>query len=201
MQLKVESKALHPLIGISMMKSFKGKDENVLNLEFTYEAPPKEGKPILKTLLKVFITLLILGLIGIGGYFLFPYLKKTALSQYIPSVPATIQKKIVEVSTTPAPTIDISESTIIILNGSEINGEAKRIGDILTEKGFTVQEIGNADNKEYAVTEIRTKKDVPNEVVNRLEESLKESYSEINREELTATEEADIIIILGSNTI
>lgn len=50
--------------------------------------------------------------------------------------------------------LDRADLSIIVQNGSGVAGAAKTMGDKLTGLGYKVSSVGNADNSDYAQTEI-----------------------------------------------
>lgn len=84
-------------------------------------------------------------------------------------------------SPSPTPTPDLSSldrSTLAVqvLNGSGVAGSAGKMKDLLEEKGYTVENTGNADNYDYETTEILVKPESKAYLV-LLEGDLQESYS------------------------
>lgn len=105
---------------------------------------------------------------------------------------------------TPTPTVAVSLTDYIIevLNGSGTSGAAGRAQDELTEAGFTVDSVGNADNSDYEETVIRAKNSVPEDYIEDLTAALRrEGYAVADEpEELPATEDVDVIVIIGSGS-
>lgn len=112
--------------------------------------------------------------------------------------------------TTPTPTVKVATDTtdktsgldrknltIEILNGSGTPGVAKKASDILTGLGYKVVSTGNADNYDYATTEvsaIATKKSY----LTLLSKDLSGSYTvEVNNTPLTASSSANARVIIG----
>jgi hypothetical protein len=86
-------------------------------------------------------------------------------------------------TTTPEPTptpdlskLDRSSLSIQVLNGSGTPGEAGKMKTLLEEKGYTVDNTGNAETYDYESTEIFVKAE-NEEYLALLEDDLKESYS------------------------
>lgn len=103
---------------------------------------------------------------------------------------------------TPTPTPDVSvldkkTLTIQVLNGSGISGEAGKMKTLLEEKGYTVEDTGNAPAYDYETTEIQVKED-KQEFLSLLTQDLKESYS-LSSTAATLEEDVpyDVRIIVG----
>lgn len=105
-------------------------------------------------------------------------------------------------SLTPTPVaIDISQYRIVVLNGSGIRGEAAQAQGVLETAGFRVSSTGNADSLDYQKTVIQAKKDVPEEYLNKLKKYLEQSYVVSDTIEFSETKEAEVIIIIGRETV
>lgn len=53
--------------------------------------------------------------------------------------------------------IDRATITVAVQNGSGVTGAAKKAGDELTDLGYTLGAVGNADTSDYAQSEIHVK--------------------------------------------
>jgi hypothetical protein len=94
--------------------------------------------------------------------------------------------------------IDKSQAKIRVLNGTGKAGTASSVKDLLEGKGYKVAEIGNADNFDFEQTIVRFKESFKNfqEV---LFSDLSDKYSvKVSSDDLTATDSADIEVIIGS---
>lgn len=112
------------------------------------------------------------------------------------SIPLSTFTEKPQISPTPTPkTIEISKYKIEILNGSGIQGKAAETKALLEQKGFTVISIGNSEP--FKKTVIQTKKNVTKEFLEKLKNSLQKSYITSLTAELSETEKADIIVIIG----
>jgi hypothetical protein len=107
-------------------------------------------------------------------------------------------------TTTPSPTptpdvskLDRSALSIQVLNGSGTPGLAGKVKALLEEKGYTVDNTGNADNYDYTSTQILVKAE-HEAYIPLLEEDLKEDYS-LGTSEATLDEDVtyDVRIIVG----
>jgi hypothetical protein len=102
---------------------------------------------------------------------------------------------------TPTPQkVDLSKYTISVLNGSGVTGAASELRSSLTDAGFIVGTTGNADNSDYTTTEISAKEDVESSYLQQLQEELEEEFVVENGDELDEDDEADVRIIIGTET-
>jgi len=98
----------------------------------------------------------------------------------------------------PAGAIDRSDAKVRVLNGSGVAGAASSLKDFLEGKGWTVDELGNADSYDFTNTVIRLKASFAN-FQDTLFEDLSSDYSvEVSDDSLEATDSADIEVTLGS---
>ena len=98
----------------------------------------------------------------------------------------------------PAGQVNRSEAKVRVLNGSGVTGAAAALKDFLEGKGWTVDEIGNADSDDFTNTVISLKAGFAN-FQDTLFEDLSSDYSvEVSDDNLEATDSADIEVILGT---
>ncbi len=75
-----------------------------------------------------------------------------------PTLPPVTPTKTAGNTTKDAATgIDRATITVAVQNGSGVTGAAKKAGDELTELGYTLGTVGNADTSDYAQSEIHVK--------------------------------------------
>lgn len=167
--------------------------------EGTRDQPPKKSRNFVMMII-IFILFFSLG----GGLvYLFQFYDiKITKKQNISSVAPTPQqeKESEKSKATPTPqTINRLEYKMRVLNGSGIKGEAARIKDILTEEGFDIISVGNAQKSDYTDTVIQAKKEVKNTFLEELIATLQKS-NRIATPESSLEKEAqeDILIIVGS---
>ncbi|MBI4004901.1 LytR C-terminal domain-containing protein, partial [Candidatus Roizmanbacteria bacterium] len=101
---------------------------------------------------------------------------------------------------TPTPTISVNkkELKIKVLNGSGMRGKATEVKDLLTEKGYGEILTGNADNFDYATTEIQVKKEKKH-IANAIKTDLKEQVESPKVTDLDDDAASDAVIIFGSD--
>lgn len=211
--LKVEILDISPILSLSSKEELSGKDKDVLNITLmtmlrnNHAAILTANKKSSHSKTYIIAILTIVSFLGIiGGLFAYRnmFLKKTESPKASP-VPTKLPSPTASVSTTPSQTqstpsaeIDLSLYTVSVLNGSGIEGEATRFSDILKENGYNVVNIGNADSATYEKTEVRHKKDVPNDVILGLDKIINSLYDFSISANLETDSESDIIIIIGS---
>lgn len=170
----------------------------------TYIVEKKVQKSVIGYFILIAVISFVVGLASMAGANFFmqnsniakglPFLatKPTAA----PKVKPTIQP-----SATPEP-IDLAEYSIKILNGSGITGAATKLKQNLNNNGFNVISIGNADNNEYTDTIINSGKKVKAGYITKLEEELGKLYPVSTKTSTSsaASDDADLVIILGSKT-
>lgn len=95
--------------------------------------------------------------------------------------------------------VDVSKFEVSILNGSGISGEAGKAKNLLESAGFIVASTGNAATYDYTKTIIKTKSEVGDSVIKKLEDSLFEVYEIGEKQVLPSSATADIQITIGSS--
>lgn len=161
---------------------------------------------------KLFLIIVIL-IIGVVVFRLFIY-KKPAEKNQAKQNSTSASTDITEPTEAPTPTetetdaekeksatssskLKLNKYKIWILNGSGKAGEAKKLADLLADKGFNIIKTGNADNYDYENTFIKAKEKIEQEFTDKIKEELKDEYKIAKDENLEATESADVIIIIG----
>ena len=97
-----------------------------------------------------------------------------------------------------ASNLNKAEPKIRVLNGSGTHGMASSFKDFLEKLGYKVASIGNADNYDYANTQLRFKEDFK-KFKDILVSDLSNKYSvKVGSSDLSSTDSADIEIIVGS---
>ena len=106
-------------------------------------------------------------------------------------------------SPTPTPTPDVSQLdrstlSVQVLNGSGVVGAAGKMKDVLEEKGYTVENTGNAETYDYETTQIFVKRE-SEAFLALLTEDLQESYA-LGTSEATLEKDVpyDVRIIVGN---
>ncbi len=101
-------------------------------------------------------------------------------------------------SPTPTPSVQRSDLKIKILNGSGTAGKAGDVKTILKDKGYGEILTGNADSFDYATTELELKKTVQ-DAASLLKTDLSAYVSNMKISDLSATDAADVVIIVGKD--
>ncbi len=110
-------------------------------------------------------------------------------------------------SATPKPTttssvdkatgLDRAKLSIHILNGSGTAGASKKASDFLEGLGYNIVQIGNADNFDYANTQVQVKSGKSN-YLSLLKKDLSANYTlGSSSSDLGASESADAVVIIG----
>lgn len=102
----------------------------------------------------------------------------------------------------PTPTeeaVDLKEYKIMVINGTEVAGEASKLKTSLNDAGYNVTAIGNADKTTYTKTIIQAKSDVKEGFINKLKEELSAKYEVGSSETLEASDDnnVEVKIIIG----
>lgn len=98
----------------------------------------------------------------------------------------------------PTPSVNREDLAVRILNGSGTPGKAGEMQDILTEAGYTETVTGNADSFDYETTEIQLKEEVE-DALSLLQDDLSDYIDITDAETLDADDDADVVIIIGTD--
>ena len=202
-----------PIIGLALKKDLKGKDEEILN--FALNTPKiseisKENNDQGSNLIpkqeqrkKIFLKYLLIGLfiaiLFILGllYWQSARLSRPSNQSNLKSATPFLKKTVFTITPQLEKKIDLSDLKINVLNGSGNAGEAANVAEILEEDGFKNIETGNATNSAFIDTVLQVKRSKNNdELVNRISNLLNE-YSVTWQNPLTASNEYDLLIIVG----
>lgn len=137
----------------SIKRSQTSAQDYNLNIQPSVNVNTKFSK---KTVILVIIVLLIL--IG-GGFTVFK--SRTSLKKLV-STPTPTPSPVSTPVPTEAPkkTLNKSDWSFEVLNGSGESGLAKKIGDKIKELGYMVVKVGNADNQSLQKNQILVKKEL-----------------------------------------
>jgi len=155
----------------------------------------KEKTPFF-ILFLVFLFGLVIGAGLIGGIFYYKMkmegVPKTALVKETPKP----EEKEQQPTPTPQPKeVELTSLKVLILNGSGIKGEAKRVEDLLKKEEFKNTETGNADSYNHTDTVVYLKESLDNLVYEKIEKSL--SGFSLKKDVLEKDSPYDIKIIVG----
>ena len=93
--------------------------------------------------------------------------------------------------------LDRSKLSIHILNGSGVTGAAKKASDLLEGLGYNVIQIGNAENSDFASTEIQMASG-KSDFIALLKSDLSGTYTVGKTSDSPASDEkADAVVIIG----
>jgi len=95
--------------------------------------------------------------------------------------------------------VDLSAYTIKVLNGTTTSGEAAKVGKKLSDAGFKIASVGNADKSDFEKTQISVKKKIDSAFISKLKDVLKKTYVLGPDSQAGATAEADVVVTLGSS--
>ncbi|HWA52273.1 MAG TPA: LytR C-terminal domain-containing protein [Patescibacteria group bacterium] len=112
--------------------------------------------------------------------------------------PTPTTEAITEPTPTPTPTADLSTFKISVLNGNGGIGVATAAKAVIEKAGFTVTDVGNADNFNFTDTLVQVKSTVPSDVVEKIKNALSANYSVAMGDPLDANSNFDIVITVGS---
>lgn len=107
------------------------------------------------------ITLAVIVLLTIG---FFAFSAREAQKEEKQQEQAAVEKPAPSPTQAPKKTLERSEWSIEVLNGSGVPGTAKRIADQLTALGYQVVKTGNAGSSDYASTEVIVKNELLDKV-------------------------------------
>lgn len=104
-----------------------------------------------------------------------------------------------EESVTPTPTttsIDKTEITIEIKNGTGIAGEAAFLQTKLKALGYSDMSAGNADSQDETTTTVTYSKTTPSTVVDEITKELEAIYTEVTAK-TSSTQKSEVVIVTG----
>jgi len=183
------------------------KKEEKHSVDDQWPFPSKEKKKhgLFTYFLLVALVAFLLGFAFIaGGYYALhgKNLSLSSLSNRINSLiakPTPTPKPTLAPAATPSPTIDLSQYTISVLNGSGVSGQAAKVKDTLTTAGYKVTTTGNADKSNYTTTQIAAKKSVSSEFTDSLKATLKKSYV-VDVIQAPSSQSSDVVVTIGTVT-
>ncbi len=108
---------------------------------------------------KTTIFLIILLVVVLGAIF-FTFKGKGSVKKMVSATPTPGPTFTPAPTETPKKTLDRSEWSLEVLNGSGATGLAKKIADKVKDLGYPLVKVGNADKDSYPKTQILVKKDL-----------------------------------------
>ncbi len=145
-----------------------------------------------KNLLIAFVILIIIALAVVGFLLTRKNKEPEKVSEtFITSAP--------EPTAEPTKGAEKTDFPILIQNGSGKVGAAGTMKTILEDAGYTISDTTNADSYDHVKTEIRAKSSVPEEFINQIKDEIPSDYKVIIGDALEDDNEADVIVIVGSD--
>jgi len=204
----------NPIIGIALKQDLTGRDEDILNLKLNLSDQESEGKEegigegnlpvvsgkkgiVVKIILALLIINLLIGILWVIKTFLWGKNFQTKPSVEVPTTVPTATE-IPKVEITPEVTLDLSNYSLQVQNGSGTAGVADVVAQTLTSEGFKNIETSNADSYTYQKTEVGLKKSTPLKAFEIIERALNSDYEVVQSEENLAEDSTfDAVIIVG----
>lgn len=146
---------------------------------------------------RVMLVTFVLGLVFFAGIY-YAVSHKNDLMSFINRATPTVTKAPVEVTPTQVP-VDLKAYSIRVLNGTSTSGLAAKVRDELNASGFNVISVGNADEDDYQKTQIEVVKKVDSAFLDKLKETIGESY-EVGDVKTLSTASADVVVTIGSES-
>jgi len=172
----------NPIIGLSLKRDLKGKDEEILNLKPVSPFQKEASPPVSRGVIVVFVAAVILGAFTTGGIMV----SRNALKKIDEEKAARDQASVIlseqaiaepiEASPSAQEEIDLSQYLVQVLNGSGSGGEAVYAKQLLSLEGFETIETGDAQSSRHEATTVALKKAVPEAVFDAIKESLGDAY-------------------------
>lgn len=145
---------------------------------------------------KIIILIVILIILGIGGYLIFKRGGEST-EEISPTTEPLIDGNESTPTATPTPApIDKSKIKIEVQNGTGISGEAAYISDQMKLLGYTNVKAGNAEDQTYTATVVTFVKTISASVQDEITGKLKAIYSEV-QVKTSSTLANDVLIITG----
>lgn len=178
-----------------MQNRFYMKDEVSFRDFPMYAEKPRRGSRVLKVFL---VLLLLLAAIVAGLYFLGTSRRSdsgTAVAPTASPVPTETPSASVSGTLTPSPsgTLERSELSVAVLNGSGIRGVANITAATLRDAGYAVGATGNAARFDYAGVTILVK-EAESRYADLLKEDLNAPNATVTTDDTIAT---DAVVIVG----
>jgi len=163
------------------------------------ESQEKNAKWLWMLIIFIIIAALVFAFFkGIGPFAKFsPFIQKEEVSPTPMAISSPSPTSTSE-ATPGAGSLNKAEPKIRVLNGSGTAGVASSFKDFLEGLGYKVASIGNANNYDYASTELRFK-EAFKKFKDTLVSDLSSKYSvKVSSSDLEATDSADIEVIVGA---
>lgn len=168
---------------------------------------PETNKSNAKLVAVILTVVVVLVGMVIGGFFVYQNAMKEASEA--PEIEVTEQTPVVEATPAPestpeasqaaqpaADTVDLSELSVEVLNGSGTPGLAGKVANLLEDAGFDSIDTGNADSFDFEETVIQVKPGADSVYESALT-AIQDDYEAIQGEDLESTSEYDMIVTVG----
>jgi hypothetical protein len=122
----------------------------------------------------------------------------TATSTPVPTATATPSATVVPTTTaTIVPDLTKDEVTVLVLNGNNVAGEAKKINEMLKANGFKTKTPGNNPVKNIATTTVTYKDPRSKNLADQIAKIIEPNYSSA-KSNLDPASSEDILVVLGA---
>lgn len=150
-----------------------------------------------KILIWVVMVILVLGALAASGMLVYQAGVKVGEEQTLKKVQA---EKPTETPTPTAAQVSKATYTIEVLNGSGISGEAGKVRDVLEKEGYSVSDIGNANNSSFTDTIISAKPSVSSSWMDGIKTLLGKNYSVSEGDQLPDSSKTDVVVKVGNSS-
>jgi hypothetical protein len=97
----------------------------------------------------------------------------------------------------PTPVVERTNYKVRVLNGTPTTGAAGKLADKIKGLGWQIDKTGNATNSAVAVSYVRIKKGVPDEVISTLISDVTDYEAASSSSSLTLSDKADLEFVIG----
>lgn len=182
----------------TVMEENQPDTQNPQPSDFFGTPEPKSGGGFPKAVMAVLALLLVGG--GVAG---FMFLKSGGqfLGANTETTPTPMEETLPTPEASPATEdVDLTEFSVLVLNGTGTAGEAGKVKALLAEAGFEDVKTGNAPSEDNTVATISAKADVPAAAIKVIQDALKGSFTTEVGDELDSDEDHDIVVTTGGST-
>jgi hypothetical protein len=156
---------------------------------------PLPQKPSGSKFPKVIILIVILIILGVGGYFIFKRGGESTEEDINSNTIPFIEEETPIATATPKP-VDKSSISIEVQNGTGIAGEAGYLADQLKLLGYSKVKAGNAEDQTYTATSVTFIKTISPQIQDEITGKLKTIYQEV-QVKTSSTLTDDVLVVTG----